>query len=291
MASLLVATAQACCRDDDLAANVEMHLAFIADARRAAVDLLLFPELSLTGYAGGASASQRRQMAGNDILRRIGAACGGMAVSVGLPEEDAAGRVYNTQVMLRDGAILHCHRKINLPTYGRLEEGKHFTAGQIVEPVRLGAWSVATLICADMWNPALPWLAALSGADLLLVPVASARDAMGDDFDQAAEWDVNLRHTAMTYGMPVAMANHAGPGRFWGGSCILDPRGLAVARMTDTPGLTLARLRLSDIRAARRKLPTMRDADPELVAGELRRRLALRGMAATQPDPSREAES
>lgn len=286
MTSLAVAVAQVSCRDDDVAQNVDLHLALIAQSHRAKVDLLLFPELSLTGYAGGVAAVQREQLPGGDILRRLTAACGSMAVSVGLPEVDAAGRLYNTQVLLRDGAILHRHRKINLPTYGRLEEGKCFTAGRAVEPARLGAWSVATLICADTWNPALPWLAALSGADLLLIPVASARDAVGGGFDQPAGWNINLRHTALTYGMPVMMANHCGSADFWGGSRILDARGREVARASEQPGLSLALLELSDVRAARRLLPTMRDADPELVEDELHRRLSQRGAGATQSDIS-----
>lgn len=286
MTSLAVAVAQLSCRDDDLAGNVDRHLALIAQAHQAKVDLLLFPELSLTGYAGGATAVQRGQLPGGDILRRLTVACGGMAVSVGLPEVDAAERLYNTQVLLRDGTILHRHRKINLPTYGRLEEGKSFTAGGVVEPVRLGTWRVATLICADTWNPALPWLAALSGADLLLVPVASARDAVGGGFDQPAGWDVNLRHTALTYGMPVMMANHSGSADFWGGSRILNARGHEVARAGEQPGLSLARLELSDVRGARELLPTMRDADPELIEGELHRRLALRAASATQLENS-----
>ena len=90
--------------------------------------------------------------------------------------------------LISASAILHRHRKINLPTYGRHEEGNCFTAGRVVEPVRRGAWNVTTLICADTWNPALPWLAALAGADLLLVPVA---DAVGGGFNQAAGWDIN----------------------------------------------------------------------------------------------------
>jgi predicted amidohydrolase len=289
MTSLAVAVAQLSCHDDDLAANVGTHLALIAQAHRAKVDLLLFPELSLTGYAGGATAAQRGQLPGGAILRRLTAACGGMAVSVGLPEMDAAGLLYNTQVLLRDGAILHRHRKVNLPTYGRLEEGKCFTAGRIVEPVYLGAWSVATLICADTWNPALPWLAALSGADLLLVPVASGHDAVGGGFDQPAGWDINLRHTALTYGMPVMMANHSGSGDFWGESRILNARGREVARAGEQSGLSLARLELPDVRAARRLLPTMRDADPDLIEDELHRRLALRGAAVTPSDISQGA--
>lgn len=237
--------------------------------------MLLFPELSLTGYRGGATACERDAMPSSETMSRLAAACGEMAVSLGLPEEGVTGLVYNTQLLLRNGAVVHRHRKINLPTYGTLEEGKSFAAGRTVEPVRVGAWRIATLICADTWNPALPWLAALAGADLLLVPVASAADAVGGGFDQEAGWDVNLRHTAMTYGMPVVMANHAGsdadPGEFWGGSRVLDATGRELARLGDETGVAPADISLAQVRAARLRLPTVRDADPAVVLNELHR--------------------
>lgn len=248
----------------------------IGAARAAGVDLLLFPELSLTGYAGAVAAWRAGRLPGNAELCRLAEAAGPMAVAVGLPEEGGTGLLYNTQAVLHAGTIVHRHRKLNLPTYGGLEEGKHFASGCLVEPFRLGDWSIVVLICADTWNPALPWLAALAGADVLLVPVASAIGAVGAGFDTEAGWDVNLRHTALTYGLPVVMANHAGDaadGSFWGGSRILGPQGETLACAGG--GLTLleAELNRDAIRAARRLLPTRRDAAPHLVACELKRRL------------------
>ena len=56
----------------------------------------------------------------------------------------------------------------------------------------------------------LPWLTALRGADLLVVPAASSLDAVGHGFDNPAGWDLVLRHNAMIYGLPIVMANHCG---------------------------------------------------------------------------------
>ncbi len=66
---------------------------------------------------------------------------------------------------------------------------------------------------------------------------------MGDGFDNPAGWDVNLRHTALTYGLPIVMANHCGTRggmRFWGGSRILDPSGREIARAGTEPALIVA---------------------------------------------------
>lgn len=318
--ALRVAAAQLACSDDDLDANLAAHLGCIGEARAAGVDLLLFPELSLTGYAGAVAAWQAGRLPGEPALRQLAEAAGPMAVAVGLPEEGGTGLLHNTQLVLRAGAVIHRHRKLNLPTYGGLEEGKHFAPGCVVEPFRLehfpserdrpdgcsarkgedpacrrasgaaegrlGAWSVAVLICADTWNPALPWLAALAGADLLLAPVASAVGAVGAGFDSEAGWDVNLRHTAMTYGLPIVMANHAGDGAagsFWGGSRILGAQGEVLARAGNGAGVIQAGLDRASVRAARRLLPTRSDAAPHLVARELERRLSAADQEACLP--------
>ena len=264
----------------DIAANAERHVEAIAAAQSSGVDLLVFPELSLTDYLSEPDVATLARTADAPEIRWIAKAAGTMAVSLGFIERGADGRAYNAQALLVDDGCRAIHRKLNLPTYGTLREGHHYGAGSALDTCDLpGGWSSATLICADAWNPALPWLAALKGIDVLLVPVASALDAV-DGFDNPAGWDVNLRHTALTYGLPLVMANHCGTRgglRFWGGSRVLDAEGRDIARCGDGPGLAIATLRRDDILAARARAPTIRDADPELVRRELDRTIAARG--------------
>ena len=68
----------------------------------------------------------------------------------------------------------------------------------------------AVLICADTWNPALVHLAAIQGVTLLLGPISSALEAVGAEFDNPRRLGCELASTAMTYGMPVLMANRVG---------------------------------------------------------------------------------
>ncbi len=277
MTDLTVAVAQIACRAGDVIGNAALHSDAIAAARERGVELLVFPELSLTDYATHPDVAGCARTVASPELRRLADEAGDMTVSLGFIERAADGRAYNAQALLSGGRCLHVHRKVNLPTYGNLREGLHYAAGRTVEAARLPrGLSVATLICADAWNPALPWLAALQGIDLLIVPVASALGAV-QGFDNPGGWDVNLRHTAMTYGLPVMMANHCG-GRgdlqFWGGSRILDASGTERARLGPDPGLAVARLDRAEVAAAREKLPTVRDADPALISAELARLLA-----------------
>ena len=105
-----------------------------------------------------------------------------MLVSFGFIE-DAGGRFHNSQALVSRGRVLHVHRKLNLPTYGRLTRGEHYAKGERIGLARHGAWSLATLICAETWNPALPWLAALRGASLLSCRSHRRCDAVDDGFD------------------------------------------------------------------------------------------------------------
>lgn len=244
----------------DTEENLAQHRVAIDEATRRGIDLLVFPELSVTDYRTVPDLAAARRP---DDLAGLGRE---IAVLAGFIEAGEPGQYHNSAALLRDGTVIGCHAKLNLPSYGALEEGKHYTAGRRLDLAEaLPGWPAATLICADAWNPALPWLAALKGAAVMLLPVASARAVVGGDFDNPGGWDVTLRHIAMTYGMPLAMANHCGRRSdldFWGGSRILDPYGRCVALAGEGPEIIQADIALADIGAARHRLPTMRDAAP-----------------------------
>ncbi|MGE7471871.1 nitrilase-related carbon-nitrogen hydrolase [Bosea sp. NPDC003192] len=274
MSSLKVAVAQIRCEPADLSANLATHVDVIARARAQGADLLLFPELSLTDYLAAPDCAALALRPDADLLARLAEAADGITVSAGFIERGDQGRFFNSQGLFRDGRLLAIHRKLNLPGYGALREDRVYTRGEALASVELAAgWRAATLICADAWNPALPWLAALGGANLLLLPVASALNAVGGEFDNPRGWEINLAHTAMTYGLPTLFANHCGMrggAAFWGGSRILDASGRELARAGTAPRLIVAELSQANGEAARHRLPTARDSDPALVGGLLR---------------------
>lgn len=266
-----VAAAQVACMPGDVAANLASHLAAIANARARGVELVVFPELSLTGYESRPDLGRLARTATCAELRALADASRGMTLTVGFIEANPTGKPFNSVAILGGGHVVAVHRKLNLPTYGRLVEGEVYTAGETIDLVPTPLGNTACLICADTWNPAWPWLAALRGAAALIVPVASARGAVAAEFDSRDGWEVNLRHTAMTYGLPVVMANHCGTDglSFWGGSMILDAFGQVIARAGDVPDLIVAEIDPAWTRIARERLPTIRDAAPALVAALL----------------------
>ena len=274
--SLAVAVAQIASAPGDVASNRRKHLDVIEDARAAGADVLVFPELSLTGHGAGPDTLRLAVHRDDPLVAELARASGATCTVFGLIEEARAAQFYNTAIAVRDGAVVAVHRKVNLATYGRLEDGKHFAAGARVDTLDLARdWRASVLICADLWNPALVHLAAVQGTTLLLAPVSSAREAVGSEFDNPGGWDINLRFYALTYGMPVAMANRVGREgelRFWGGSRIVDPSGRVLGCAEgEREQLVHARVDFADVRRARYLLPTVRDANVPLLRRELER--------------------
>lgn len=274
--TLGVGAAQIATTLGDVAANLRKHLDVIRDARAADVRVLVFPELSLTGHGAGADTLRLALRRDDSVIADIAAASGSMCTVFGLIEEAPGARFFNTAIAVRDGAIVALHRKINLATYGRLDDGKHFGAGTSVRTFDVAAgWHASVLICADLWNPPLVHIAALQGATVLLAPISSAAEAVGGDFDNPGGWDVNVRFHALTYGLPIVMANRVGREEhltFWGGSRIVDPFGRTVAQAEgDVETLVRASIAYADVRTARYRLPTIRDANTPLVQRELAR--------------------
>lgn len=256
----------------DVDANMARHLDLIAQGRAAGLDVLVLPELSLTGHHGPERLLDAAMDRRDARLGRLAAAAGPMAVTVGFIEETAGAQIHNSAAILRDGRMIHLHRKMNLPTYGQLEEGKHYAAGRHIETCALGGpWTAGLMICADVWNPALTHLAMLHGTTLMLTPVSSGVEAVGDDFDNPAGWALACRFYAMIYGTPMIMANRTGTERgltFWGGSRIVDPFGQELAVAGSGDEMIVAELDYDRIRQARTLLPTQRDADLPLVLNE-----------------------
>lgn len=277
-ASLRLGIAQIETTLGDVGANLHKHRDWIERAHDAAADVLLFPELSLTGYSLRGGARDVAMSISSAPVHELARAAGAMLVTFGFVEFGDDG-LFNAAVAVRDGRIQSVHRKINLPGYGRLEEDRWFTSGDNVGSFALTpGWTAASLICADVWNPALVHIAACRGADLLLVPVSSAIEAI-QGFDNPGGWKTTLDFYAMMYGLPVLMTNRVGREgdlTFWGGSRVLDACGRTIARAADDEALVVAEIARSDIKEARDRLPTVRDSKPALVQAELARWLESR---------------
>lgn len=249
--------------------NIAKHQAFIEQAHIDGCELLLFPELSLTGYQLGRQVMAVAMTAQDERLLYLASIAPSVCVVVGFVEYASPGEYYNAVAHLHKGQVKSVHRKINLPTYGGLEEGKLFHQGKQLTQTRIGSsWQTTSLICADLWNPALVHCALLQRPEILLAPINSASNIVSNDFSNEQNWLTNIGFYAMTYGTPVLMANRYGPegeAHFWGGSRILGARGEVLAQASDQETYISTTLMLDDIAHARFDLPTVRDANSDLI--------------------------
>lgn len=250
-------------------ANYQIHAAAIERAREESLDILVFPELSLTDYVVTDSTIRLGMTCEGGYIELMAQLAQHVTVSFGFIEK-LNGKIYNTQALVRAGRTISLHRKLNIPNYGNLNEGRYFQkCAELESAVSINDWATSTLICADLWNPALPFLCAVRGAELMLVPSASALGAVGGNFDNPSGWDTVLKHTALLYGLPVVFANHCGSRdglEFWGGSRIVDPSGKVIVQAGNQSEFIIGNVAKSDLARARKLLPTLRDADPDLIA-------------------------
>jgi predicted amidohydrolase len=272
---LTVGAAQIASETGDLAANLDTHLRCVERAAALGVDLLVFPELSLVGHYGAEALLDVAMTRTDQRLLDLSRAAGDMRIVVGFVEESAGAQFYNAAAVLQGGRLRYLHRKINLPSYGRLFETKYYAHGRFVDTHALSQdWVLGLLICADLYNPALAHLSFLHGATLLTAPISSGREAVGDEFDNPLSWATTIQFYAMMYGAPVVMVNRVGREgdlNFWGGSRILDPFGRVLAQGGGGEELITARLDYAQTRRARALLPTVRDSNLALVQRETNR--------------------
>ena len=253
----------------------------LATAGAVEADLVVFPELALTGYSLG---GQTQEVAIDlDDGPPVSLAERGPAVAYGLVERGSDHLVYNSAVIQRGDELLLRHRKVYLPTYGMYEEGRHFAPGrrgpQAVEIAP--GWRIALLVCEELWHPSLAYLAALRGADVIVVLAApggrgtAAEDTATEDvrFGSNQPWELLARTTAFIHGAYVVLANRVGTEHgvvFSGGSMVVDPTGDVVARAPDVGEAQLDVLLDRDlIRRARHPFSHLRDEDAGLVHREL----------------------
>ncbi|HYX11083.1 MAG TPA: nitrilase-related carbon-nitrogen hydrolase [Candidatus Acidoferrum sp.] len=285
MASLRIALAQIAPRLGFLEENLARHRELLAEARDAGADLVVFPELGLTGYLLQDLAAEVAMRLDDPRLAALAAETTGLSAVVSFVEESADHRLFISAALIEDGAVRHVHRKVYLPTYGLFDERRFFAPGDVIRaaPSRLGV-GLGLAVCEDFWHLAVPQLLALDGAQVLVnVSSSPGRDLAAVNevgLGTATSWRTLMRTYAQLTTSLVVFCNRVGVDEsisFWGGSEVIAPSGrpLFSAPFYDE-GLFTVDVDLADIRRERIELPLLRDERPELQARELARVIAER---------------
>jgi predicted amidohydrolase len=272
-----IALAQVDAKLGDVAANLERHLEWIDRARAAGARLLIFPELSLTGYLLQDLVSEVALGPDDPVFARLARAAGDMGVVVGAIEESKDHAQYISGYLIENGEIRHVHRKVYLAAYGVFDEARYVGSGQRVRATDSAVGRLGLVICEDAWHPSLVALSLLDGASLLVVQVASpVRDlTRGELPANARTWMDTLRTYARLYGTQIAFCNRVGSEDglvFWGHSCVLGPDGDVVAQASlYDEELVVAGFDEEHVRQARLSNPVLREEKIDLTVRELRR--------------------
>jgi predicted amidohydrolase len=270
-----VALAQVDCVLGDVRANAETAASAVKEAAGQGADLVVFPELSLHGYALGALPRDESVAASDGRLTDLSRH--GPDVLVGF-HEDARLRRYNSAGYYSGGEAVHVHRKLYLPNYLVWEERKHASPGASLRAYETRHARMATLICNDAWQPVLPWLAAQDGAEVLLIPTNSAAGLAPGAVDTADYWRDLLVFIARMQQCWVVFVNRVGTeegASFWGGSRVVDPWGEVVAEAPHgARSLTVVDLDIDAVRRRRREIPLLQEARLGLVSREVARLMA-----------------
>jgi predicted amidohydrolase len=235
-----------------------------ARAAAAGADLLILPEMALTGYAIGAEAvATEAEPEGGELDRAVAEAARrhGVAILAGYPRRDARGRPVNAvRLVDRAGAAVATYAKTHL--YGEVDRSQ-FAPGDCLAPVvELDGWKLGLAICYDIEFPETARALALAGAEAILVPTANMAP-----FEGIATRIVPAR--AEENGVFLAYANYTGaepPFDYVGLSCVVAPTGEDLARAGHGEELILADLDRAAFAAARRAATHLADRRPELYA-------------------------
>ena len=290
MATVRIALSQFRPTKGEYAQNVTRIGAVITQAARLdpKPDLVVFPETATSGYFVEGGVKELAVTAGT-LARDLAAAYRGpeIDVTVGFYER-FQNHIYNSAVYATLGKkkpeVRHVHRKVFLPTYGVFDEERFVDRGQDGVRSFETNWGgrAAILICEDAWHSLAATVAALEGAQLLIVPSASPARGLGEDDDcegqalpaSVVRWERIVRGIAEEHGVFVALANlvgfEGGKG-FPGASVIIDPTGRVLARgPLFEEALVTADIDLDALTTARSDSPLLADlqsALPVLIKG------------------------
>jgi NAD+ synthase (glutamine-hydrolysing) len=259
---LRVALAQINPTVGDIDGNAAKIADSIARARDAGAQLVVLPELALTGYPPEDLLLKTHFLdAAGTALRDLASATEGIVALVGFPER--ADDVYNAAAVVADGRVAAVYRKMYLPNYGVFDEHRYFQAGTEPALIEVNGVAIGLTICEDIWEPGPPASAeALSGAQVIVNLSASPYHAgKPEDREQM------LIQRARDNSAAVLFCNMVGGQDelvFDGRSVAIDQDGAVVARApefeesftlceVDPGAVTAARLRETTHRAAVRR--------------------------------------
>ena len=272
-----IALAQISSKLANVEENIEKHLSYIEKAVKEKADIILFPELSLTGYSVKDAVFDVAISINDKKLDVLKKASEKISICLGMVELTDNFEAKNTNIFLENGKIIARHRKVYLPTYGVYEEKRYFTPGNRFRAFDSQLGRFGMLICEDLWHPSSTSILALDGA--LAIFVNSAGILRGvhqkDKPENIQIWENLNRTSAHLFTSYLIFCNRVGTEdglMFWGGSEIVDPHGNVIVKAPYfEEDLILAEIDWLKLKHARIHTTYLSDERLDIVSEELQR--------------------
>ncbi len=234
-------------------------------AKEQGADLIIFPEMSLTGYVILDQVYELAETIPGSSTGKVEALAKktGMHIVFGMPElsEKTQATIFNTAVLVGPKGLIGKYRKMYLPTHSVFEEKRYFRPGYEQAAFQTDIGNIGLSICYDVFFPEVFRLSRLKGAQLIIC--ISASPATRREYFEILTSARALENTAF-----LAYVNLSGVEdglQFWGGSRLVCPTGEVVAKAKyDEEDFVVCDLNFGDLRAAETFIPTLRDLRPEL---------------------------
>ena len=212
----------------DIGGNLERVRSGLRAAREASADLVLFPELVLTGYPPEDLLLKEHFLAdARAALEELAAETEEIVAIVGFPER--AEDVFNAAAVLAGGSVQAVYRKVYLPNYGVFDEQRYFQAGRSGAVIDVGTERVGLTVCEDIWEPGPPASEeALAGATLIANISASPYHA-GKGMERERMFAQRARDN-LAYVAFCGLVGGQDELVFDGHSCVIDHTGTTIAR-------------------------------------------------------------
>lgn len=276
MSSFTVVLAQIKPKLGCVADNLALIEERIQQATAAKADLIVFPELALTGYFLKDLVPEAARRLDSPEIQRLTELSRTISIVVGFVEVTNDYRFFNSALYLEDGAVRHLHRKVYLPTYGLFDEQRYLARGEQFRAFDTRFGRVGMVICEDMWHLSASYILAMDGATTLICLSSSpGRGIEGESLGSAKAWQQLTSTTAMFLNCRVLYCNRVGYEdgiNFWGGSEYVAPSGESTARanILEEDMLT-AIVEEGALRRERIFSPMLRDENLFVTMQELRR--------------------
>lgn len=262
----------------NLEKNIEHHIKFCDEAVKNGAEIIVFPELSLTGYSlkdiNYEICLNPYKTGRLDALKQKSK---DITIICGLVEEDEKFAVYNSAAFISEGEVQFTHKKVYPPTYGIFEELRYFTRGEECRVHETKFGKLGLLVCEDLWHMSLPLTQALAGA-YSIFGIAASPTRLGVNTETFKNYEINSEHHktfARLLSLYLIFSNRVGYEdgvNFWGGSEIVDPFGnvIAKAKLFDED-LIYADIDFSEVRRSRQQARQFLDEDVNLTIRNLKK--------------------